>query len=177
MYAQMKFKADWVKCMYVMNALRTTLTKQAKRERLTLSNRMIAVYIPNDGSENVCIAKYDPDARNRIEKNVNYESTIVLPRLALGYYFSIAAAVLVILGTIWLFVRKKAKLRVWVERIGMYPAAYMISHCIVSGIDWSSCSLPRDFSLIIILSVLLYSGMLLTHSIWRLKKEIKEINR
>ncbi len=137
---------------------------------------IIAVYVPNDGSENVCIAKYDPNAKNRIEKDVSYENTITLPRLALGYYFDLALMVLVILGMIWLFTRKKAKLRVWVERIGLYPAAYMVSHCIVSGIEWSSYSLPRDFSLIIFLSVLLYGGLLLAHNVWRLKKEIKEIN-
>ncbi len=138
---------------------------------------IIAVYVPNDGNENVCIAKYDPNAENRIEKNVDYENTIVLPRLSLGYYLILAAAVLVVFGIVWLLTRKKAEVRVWIERIGLYPVAYIISHCIVSGINWTSYSLPRDFSLIIFISILLYSGLLLAHNIWRLKKEIKEINR
>ena len=138
---------------------------------------IIAVYLPNDGSENVCIAKYDPNAENRIEKNVDYESTIVLPRLALGYYLILAVAVLVVFGIVWLLTRKKAEVRVWIERIGLYPVAYIISHCIVSGINWASYSLPRDFSLIIFISILLYSGLLLAHNIWRLKREIKEINQ
>ena len=138
---------------------------------------IIAVYVPNDGSENVCIAKYDPNAENRIEKNVDYESTIVLPRLALGYYLILAVAVLVVFGIVWLLTRKKAEVHVWIERIGLYPVAYIISHCIVSGINWASYSLPRDFSLIIFISILLYSGLLLAHNIWRLKREIKEINQ
>ncbi len=138
---------------------------------------VIAVYIPNDGSENVCIAKYDPNAENRIEKNVDYESTVVLPRLSLGYYLILAAAGLVVLGMVWLFTRRKAKVRVWIERIGLYPLAYIISHCTVSGINWASYSFPRDFALIIFISILLYSGLLLAHNIWRLKREIQEINQ
>lgn len=136
---------------------------------------VIAVYIPNDGSENVCIAKYDPNAETQIEKNVDYESTTVLPRLSLGYYLILAAAALVVLGIAWLFTRKNAEVRVWIERIGLYPIAYIISHCIVSGINWASYSLPRDFSLMIFISILLYGGLLLAHNIWRLKREIREI--
>ncbi len=138
---------------------------------------IVAVYVPNDGSENVCIAKYDPNAENRIEKNVDYENTIVLPRLSLGYYLILAVAVLVVLGIVWLLTRRKAEVRVWIERIDLYPVAYIISHCIVSGINWASYSLLRDFALIIFISILLYSGLLLAHNIWRLKREIKEINQ
>lgn len=138
---------------------------------------IVAVYIPNDGNENVCIAKYDPNAENRIEKNVDYESTISLPRLSLGYYLIFAAAVLVVVGIVWLLTRRKAEVRVWIERVGLYPVAYIISHCIVSGINWASYSLPRDFALIIFISILLYSGLLLAHNILRLKREIKEINQ
>ncbi len=138
---------------------------------------IFAAYVPNDGSENICIAKYDPNAENRIEKNVDYESTIVLPRLSLGYYLILAVAVLAVLGIVWILTRRKAEVRVWIERIGLYPAAYIISHCIVSGINWASYSFPRDFALIIFISILLYSSLLLAHNIWRLKREIKEINQ
>ena len=137
---------------------------------------IIAVYVPNDGTENVCIAKYDPNAENQIDKNVAYENTTTLPRLSLGYYLILAAAALAVLGIIWFLTRKKAELRIWIERIGLYPVAYIISHCIVSGIIWTSYSLPRDFSLIVFISILLYGGLLLAHNIWHLKREIKEIN-
>ncbi len=137
---------------------------------------VLAVYVPNDGSENVCFARYDPNAANRIEKNVYYESAIVLPRLSLGYFLILAAGALAVLGIVWLLIRKKAELRIWVERIGLYPTAYIISHCIVSGIGWASYSLPRDFCMIVFLSILLYSGLLLAHNIWHLKREIKKIN-
>ena len=138
---------------------------------------VIAVYVPNDGSENVCIAKYDPNAENRIEKNADYENTIALPRLALGYYLILAVIVLVAFGIVWLLTRKKTELRVWVERFGLYPIAYIISHCIISNIKWATYSMPRDFSLIIFISILLYSSLLLAHNIWRLKREIEEIDQ
>lgn len=138
---------------------------------------IIATYVPNDGSENVCIARYDPNAENPIYMNVDYESTIVLPRLSHGYYLILAAAVLVGLGIAWFLTRNKEEVRVWIERIGLYPVAYIISHYIVSGIKRASYSLPRDFSLIVFISILLYSGMLLAHNVWRLKREIKEMNQ
>ena len=138
---------------------------------------IIAVYVPNDGTENVRIAKYDPNSKNRMDRNVEYENTTTLPRLSLGYYLMLASAALVVLGIVCFLTRKKVKLRIWVERIGLYPAAYIISHCIVSGINWTSYSLPRDFSLIVFISILLYSGLVLTHNIWHLKREIKEINQ
>lgn len=124
-----------------------------------------AEYLPNDGSESICIYG-----------NTGSDGRIVLPRLALGYYLLLAITAAVIIALIWFMTRRKAKLRVWVERVGLYPVSYIMSHCIVSGIHTISYSLPRDFFLIIFISVLLYSGLLLAHSIWRLKKEIKEIN-
>ena len=138
---------------------------------------IIAVYVPNDGTENVCIAKYDPAAENKIEKMTDYKNVIALPRLSLGYYLMLAAAALAVMAILWLLSGKKAGLRVWAERIGLYPAAYIISHCIVSGMSWASYSLPRDFFLIVFISILLYSGLLLAHNIWRLKREIKGIRQ
>ena len=90
-----------------------------------------AVYVPNDGSETVCFYG-----------DTDYEGSIVLPRLSLGYYLFLAAA-----------------------------------HCIVSGFGTTSYSLPRDFFLIVFLSLLLYGGLLLAYGIWRLRQEMKEINQ
>lgn len=137
---------------------------------------VIAVYVPNDGTENVCIAKFDPNAENRIVKNADCASAITLPRLSLGYYLVFAAALWLVLGIVWLFTRKNPKVRVRIERICLYQVAYVISHCIVSGFKLTSYSLPRDVSLIVFISILLYSGLLLAHNIGRLKREIKAIN-
>lgn len=125
-----------------------------------------ALYVPNDSSESVCIYG-----------NMVGEHSIVLPRLSLVFYLALAAGALLVAAIVWLFTRKKAGVRVWVERLGLYPVSYIISHFIVSGGGLASYSLQRDFCLIIFISILLYSGLLLAHSIWRLKKEIKEINQ
>lgn len=94
---------------------------------------ILAIYVANDQAEDVCIGKYDPKAENKIEKNVDYGNRITLPRLSLGYYFILAAIAMMIMAILWLFARKRAKWCLWTERIGLYPAAYMISHFIVSG--------------------------------------------
>lgn len=138
---------------------------------------MYLFYIPNDTSENVCLAKYDPSAENQIEIDGETKGITTLPRLVLGYYLILATGVLGIMVIVWLLTRKKQTVRLWVERIGLYPVAYIVSHCIVSGINWTTYSISRDFSLIIFLSILLYSGLLLAHNIWYLKKEIKTVNR
>lgn len=147
--------------------LSATVTTQQTKPVLT-------VYVPNDRSENVCIAKYDPTAENRIDQNVDDENSIALPRLSLGYYLILAMAALAVLEIVWFLIRNEANARVWIERIALYPVAYIISHCIVSGINWASYSLPRDFCLIIFISILLYSGLLLAHNLWHLRREIRE---
>lgn len=135
---------------------------------------VLVAYVPNDGNENIFIVKYDPNAKSPIEKNADYEGTLVLPRLSLGYYLILAIAALVVLGIVWFLTRRNETVRVSTERIGLYPIAYIISHFVVSGINWTSYSLPRDLSLMIFISVLLYGGLLLTHNVWRLKRELKE---
>ena len=137
------------------------------------SKPMYLFYVPNDASENVCLAKYDPYAENQIEIDGTTKGVTTLPRLVLGYYLILASAALGVMAAVWLFTRKKQHVRLWIERIGLYPVAYIVSHCIISGINWETYSISRDFSLIIFLSILLYSGLLLAHNIWYLRKEIK----
>lgn len=125
-----------------------------------------ALYVPNDASESVCIYG-----------DLGDEGSVVLPRLSLGYYLVLAAAALAAAAIAWLLTRKKPELRLWAERIVLYPVSYIISHFIVLGVSTVSYSIQRDFCLIIFISVLLYSALLLAHSIWRLKREIKEAGR
>ena len=50
---------------------------------------VIAVYVPNDGSENICIGKYDPAAEDPIEKDVNLRGPVtVLPAFVSGILFT-----------------------------------------------------------------------------------------
>lgn len=128
-----------------------------------------AIYVPNDGTENIHLARYDP-ATGTLEEAVYRENRVTLPRLSLGYYAALAAAALAVMGMLWLLARKKAGPRAWIERIGLYPAAYLVSHCVVSGVNWATYSLPRDLALTVLLSVLLYGGLLLGRHIWRGKR-------
>ncbi len=134
-------------------------------------------YVPNDGGENICLAKYDPKAENQIEPDGETKGVITLPRLVLGYYLILAFAALILTVIVWLSVRKRQNIRLWTERVALYPVAYIISYFIISGINPTSYSINRDFSLAVFLSLLIYGGLLLAHNIWYLKKDIKAINR
>lgn len=131
-------------------------------------------YVSNDASENVCLAEYDPDAETRLRLDGETRGVMTLPRLTLGYYLILACGALGVGCVAWLITRKKANVRVWVERLGLYPAAYIVSHCVVSGVNWATYSISRDFAFILFLSILLYGGLLLLHNVILLKIEIKK---
>lgn len=122
------------------------------------------MYCPNDGTESTCV--YGEAGEG---------GSIALPRLALGYYLILAVLALAVLFVAWLVAKGRPRQRVWIERIMLYPVSYLISHGIVAGFRVISYSLVRDFRLILFVSLLLYCGLLLAHSAWGLKKEIKEI--
>ena len=124
------------------------------------------MYIPNDGTEIICVYGDAGD-----------EGRITLPRLSLGVYQILALIALGITTIIWLATGKKPAIRIWVERAGLYPLSYAVSYFIVCGFHRTSYAPQRDFFLIFFLSFLLYCGLLLAHNIWRIKKEMKEINR
>ena len=121
------------------------------------------MYCPNDGTESICV--YGEAGEG---------GSIALPRLALGYYLILAVLALAVLFAAWLVAKGRPRQRAWIERIMLYPVSYLISHGIVVGFRAISYSLVRDFRLILFVSLLLYCGLLLTHSVWGLKKEIRE---
>ena len=122
------------------------------------------MYCPNDGTESICV--YGEAGEG---------GSIALPRLALGYYLILAVLALAVLFAAWLVAKGRPRQRAWIERIMLYPVSYLVSHGIVAGFRVISYSLVRDFRLILFVSLLLYCGLLLAHSVWGLKKEIKEI--
>lgn len=134
---------------------------------------IVALYVPNNGDPCACIARFDPNAEFKIGEYEQSACMTVLPRLVLGYYLAAAAAVLIIAAVVWLLTRKKDSVRVWAERIGLYPAAYIISHFAVTGFKNTSYAVTRDFCLIILVSILLYCGFLLLHSLIRRKRETR----
>ena len=121
------------------------------------------MYCPNDGTESICV--YGEAGEG---------GSFALPRLALGYYLILAVLALAVLFAAWLVAKGRPRQRAWIERIMLYPVSYLISHGIVVGFRAISYSLVRDFRLILFVSLLLYCGLLLAHSVWGLKKEIRE---
>ena len=137
--------------------LRTAVVFPAKPYPVTV------MYCPNDGTESICV--YGEAGEG---------GSIALPRLALGYYLILAVLALAVLFAAWLVAKGRPRQRAWIERIMLYPVSYLISHGIVVGFRVISYSLVRDFRLILFVSLLLYCGLLLAHSVWGLKKEIRE---
>ena len=125
------------------------------------------MYTPNDGGENIFV----------YGENTLDGGCTVLPRASLGFYLAVVVIALAVLIAAWFALRKKDRVRVWVERIALYPIAYIISHFIVSGFSTVSYSLQRNFSLIVLISLLLYCALLLVHNILSIKREIKQLNK
>lgn len=126
-------------------------------------------YVPNDGSENIRLARFDPYAKNRLEIDGRTKGDTTMPRLALGYYLLFMLAALIVTAVAWGFTRKNRTGRIWTERIGLYPVAYIIAHVIVCGVGWTTWTLSRDLALILFLSLLLYGALLLLHNILQSK--------
>lgn len=95
------------------------------------------------------------------EKAEKVEQTVVLPRLVLNYYKLIAISIL-ILGLIILYlVRSYEK---WYMRIKTFiylPISYLLAQFMVVGWDGRTYSLVRDFSAILLITLLIYGIILI----------------
>lgn len=122
-------------------------------------------YSSNNGKPDVCIY-----GQPLIENG----GTITLPRFALGYYLIFAFICFACLLILRLVFRRKENVGIWLVRLMLYPISYVSGHFIVLGFTTISYSMQRDFMLIVLLSVLIYCGLLLAHNIYRLCKEVRE---
>lgn len=102
---------------------------------------------------------------------------MALPGLSMGYWLAINIVLLVILGVIWLNLRKKEKPRRLVERLILIPIAYMLGHLCVLGFHTLSCSEWRDAQMILAIGILFYCAMLLALSIFYSRKELRDMRR
>lgn len=125
-------------------------------------------YDSNNGKEDVCIYGEPLDPNGGITS---------LPHLTLGYYFIIAAILFALLLAVRVIFRKKENIKVWIERIILYPVSYAIAHLIVVGFSFVTYSTTRDLPLIVFISFLLWCGLLLAHNIFKNRREIKEISQ
>lgn len=102
---------------------------------------------------------------------------MALPGLSMGYWLAINIVLLVILGVIWLNLRKKEKPRRLVERLILIPIAYMLGHLCVRGFHTLSYSEWRDAQMILAIGILFYCAMLLALSIFYSRKELRDMRR
>lgn len=102
---------------------------------------------------------------------------MALPGLSMGYWLAINIVLLVILGVIWLNLRKKEKPRRLVERLILIPIAYMLGHLCVQGFHTLSYSEWRDAQMILAIGILFYCAMLLALSIFYSRKELRDMRR
>lgn len=126
----------------------------------------VIYYLQNNGMEDILIYGCEPDT--------TLSHTITLPRLVLGYYLIIISAVFCILLVALIVFRKNAHIRIWIERIVLFPISYFVGHFVVMGYSTISYSASRDFILILAISALVYCGLLLIHSICHLNKKVEE---
>ncbi len=122
-------------------------------------------YTSNDGQEDVCV----------YGKPVTSGGVITLPRHVLSYYFVLAVMCTVVLFVLWLFARKNPKRKNVIGTVLLYPVSYCIAHVIIAGFRTSTYTSGRDFMFIVFVSILIYGGVLLARSIYRERKEIKEL--
>lgn len=102
---------------------------------------------------------------------------MALPGLSMGYWLAINIVLLVILGVIWLNLRKKEKPRRLVERLILIPIAYMLGYLCVLGFHTLSYSEWRDAQMILAIGILFYCAMLLALSIFYSRKELRDMRR
>jgi hypothetical protein len=82
--------------------------------------------------------------------------TVVLPRLALGYYLLIAAALAGLFGLLWGIFRKWDYS--WILRqLFFAPVSYILSHLLLKGIKTTSCFMEHDFLSILLMALAVYA--------------------
>src|SRR5699024_10430809 len=95
------------------------------------------------------------------EKAEKVEQTVVLPRLVLNYYKLIAISILILGLVILYLVRSYEK---WYMRIKTFiylPISYLLAQFMVVGWDGRTYSLVRDFSAILLITLLIYGIILI----------------
>lgn len=116
-------------------------------------------YVQNNGNEDVPIYGLNDDA-----------GSVTLPRLVLKQYFLLILLLFMVLLFIRYFVRRQETLKMWLNRILLFPVSYMAAHFFTKGLSFTSYSTQRDFGFIILGAILLYCAALSGISLYQAKK-------
>lgn len=100
------------------------------------------------------------------EPELGFGGRITLPKLALGYYTLIAFILAMMGGILLLVFRNNNKVKGIIQKIVFVPVSYLIGHICIKGFNTISYSAPRDFSLILLVSILIYCILITGQSLW-----------
>lgn len=107
-------------------------------------------YAQNNGGEDVFIwgRALGPEA-----------AVMALPRLALGYYLTLAALAVLLISLALLAFRKKARVKHLLQRALLLPISYILAHLCTKGFALTTYSLQRDLAWLLLLTGLLYLAL------------------
>lgn len=105
-------------------------------------------YVSNDGQEDKVIYGSKP---------IDNSGVVTLPRLVLSYYFGIAMAFALVMASLAVIFRKNEKLKSIMVKILFIPISYILSHLMIKGWHATSYAASRDFYLILLLAIPIYT--------------------
>lgn len=101
------------------------------------------------------------------ELELGLGGVITLPRLVLGYYTLIAFILAITGGILLLVFKNNNKAKGIIEKIVFVPVSYLIGHICIKGFNTISYSAPRDLSLILLASILVYCVLITGQSLYK----------
>ncbi len=119
-------------------------------------------YVSNSGRENQVIYGKDLDGE--------YSGSVILQRMVLNYYFTTAIAGTIILCIATLIFKKNKNLKNIISILALLPFSYIIGHILIMGWNSASYQTSVDFIFIIILTVFIYSLLLILINKYKIKK-------
>lgn len=105
-------------------------------------------YVSNGGQEDKVIYGKNP---------ISNGGVMTLPRLFLNYYITLDMLIAFVLVVFFLIFRKKEKVKAIIVKILFVPVSYFVSHVMITGFNATSYSATRDFYLILLLVIPIYS--------------------
>lgn len=150
---------------YSLTAWNTALNKYI------LKNKKQSIILNPDGEEVKSIYYYNTDRTGDVliygVSPYNMGGQKTLPRLVLGYYFTIALFMVVMCGISILIFRKHENLKIFLKKIILLPISYIISHICIKGFTTTSYSVQRDFFGILLLTVPMYCILTIGISVYK----------
>lgn len=135
-------------------------------------------FVLNSSDENVDGIRYYSPNTNMIwisnDNQITQIEGIVLPRLVLNVYLLLAIILTLLTGVIYVSLFKFTKIQNIVLKVFYLPLAYVVSSFCIGGLSNSTYSIIRDFSLIVLSTVLLYSVILLGTNLFKENKSLKQ---